>query len=326
MRLGWACRFNSSISDGSAALFRYNARDRSSLVAETNWREFFEQRMAEIREGFGPAFWAANFTEIFERVAYYATMAVLAIYLYEVLHFSSELTGRIFRRFLRLAVYLLPILGGTLADSLRLPALAYVRFSGDDSRLFSSRFDRSFLDAAPAPFSWRYAAHFYCILLIPALGPALVKPCVAGTIARDSTENVRSLGYSILHYTIVNVGGAIGPALAWFVRKKFDLGFRECIPCCRRVRVRDVLGDIIFLPRSAIFGRREGGVRRNGFQEYVHCAGKYSFRDVSALISSGFYVIFWQEFISLPIFIRTSREPQCGCGLCCSPSSLLLVG
>lgn len=75
----------------------------------------FTQRVREIRSGFEPAFWIANFTEIFERVAYYATTAVLAIYLSEQLHFSSELTGWLVGTF-GLVVWFLPILGGTLAD------------------------------------------------------------------------------------------------------------------------------------------------------------------------------------------------------------------
>ena len=73
------------------------------------------QRLREIRSGFQPAFWAANFTEIFERVAYYATTAVLAIYLNEQLHFSTELTGWILGTF-GLVAWFLPILGGTLAN------------------------------------------------------------------------------------------------------------------------------------------------------------------------------------------------------------------
>jgi len=40
-----------------------------------------------------------------------------------------------------------------------------------------------------------------------------VKPCVVGTTARASKENVRSIGYSI-YYTMVNIGGAAGPYLA----------------------------------------------------------------------------------------------------------------
>src|SRR5258706_4760947 len=50
------------------------------------------------------------------------------------------------------------------------------------------------------------------ILILPALGVALVKPCVVGTTARASKENVRSVGYSI-YYTLVNVGSTAGPLL-----------------------------------------------------------------------------------------------------------------
>jgi predicted MFS family arabinose efflux permease len=52
-----------------------------------------------------------------------------------------------------------------------------------------------------------------CILILPALGISLVKPCVVGTTARASKENVRSIGYSI-YYTMVNIGGAAGPYFA----------------------------------------------------------------------------------------------------------------
>ena len=51
------------------------------------------------------------------------------------------------------------------------------------------------------------------ILILPALGVSLVKPCVVGTTARASKENVRSIGYSI-YYTMVNIGGAAGPYVA----------------------------------------------------------------------------------------------------------------
>jgi len=51
------------------------------------------------------------------------------------------------------------------------------------------------------------------ILILPALGISMVKPCVVGTTARASKENVRSIGYSI-YYTLVNIGGAAGPYVA----------------------------------------------------------------------------------------------------------------
>ena len=39
------------------------------------------QRVDAIRAEFKPAFWVANFTELFERLAYYGATAVLALYL-----------------------------------------------------------------------------------------------------------------------------------------------------------------------------------------------------------------------------------------------------
>src|SRR5206468_11768452 len=60
------------------------------------------------------------------------------------------------------------------------------------------------------------------ILLLPALGISLVKPSVVGTTARASRENVRSLGYSI-YYTMVNIGGTLGPILADWAHAKFGV-------------------------------------------------------------------------------------------------------
>jgi hypothetical protein len=38
----------------------------------------FSLKLQEIREGFQPAFWVANTTELFERLSYYGVNAVLA--------------------------------------------------------------------------------------------------------------------------------------------------------------------------------------------------------------------------------------------------------
>ena len=53
----------------------------------------FSQRLQEIRQGFQPAFWVANITELFERLSYYGVQAVLAIYLSESLRFTEAQTG-----------------------------------------------------------------------------------------------------------------------------------------------------------------------------------------------------------------------------------------
>src|SRR5437879_11995202 len=60
------------------------------------------------------------------------------------------------------------------------------------------------------------------VLMIPALGPSVVKPVVAGTTARASSESVRSIGYSI-YYTLVNIGGTLGPIVAFPVRRSLGI-------------------------------------------------------------------------------------------------------
>ena len=109
-------------------------------------------------------------------------------------------------------VWFLAIFGGAAADRLgfrRALSIAYLILA---ARLFSDRLDRRILAGAGAE---RCAAWTVCgfILILPALGIALVKPCVVGTTARASKENVRSIGYSI-YYTMVNIGGAAGPYFA----------------------------------------------------------------------------------------------------------------
>ena len=54
----------------------------------------------------------------------------------------------------------------------------------------------------------------------------MVKPCVVGTTARASSENVRSIGYSI-YYTLVSVGATLGPVVAWLVRKQLGWGMEN---------------------------------------------------------------------------------------------------
>ena len=122
-------------------------------------------------------------------------------------------------------VWFLPILGGTLADRFgfrRALMFAYLVMTVGYFLLGSL--------SAPWMESVRHALGdkwlVLAILMIPALGPGVVKPCVAGTTARASNENVRSIGYSI-YYTLVNIGGAIGPDHRFPGAQAIGLGNRE---------------------------------------------------------------------------------------------------
>ena len=59
------------------------------------------ERFHEIRTGFESPFWIANLSEIFERLAYYAAFASLALYLQGQLNFSTEQTGTLDRHLWR---------------------------------------------------------------------------------------------------------------------------------------------------------------------------------------------------------------------------------
>src|SRR5713101_5801226 len=169
------------------------------------------QRLQEIRDGFDRPFWVANISEIFERLSYYGAFSSLAIYLQEKLSFSTEQTGTLTGIFGGM-VWFLAIFGGAAADKLgfrRALSLAYLILAA--AYFLIGSIGASWL--APIRNAVPLGLFVGCILILPALGISLVKPCVVGTTARASKENVRSIGYSI-YYTMVNIGGAAGPYVA----------------------------------------------------------------------------------------------------------------
>lgn len=169
------------------------------------------QRLHEIRTGFELPFWVANITEIFERLSYYGAFASLALYLQERLNFSTEQTGTLTGIFGGM-VWFLAIFGGAAADRLgfrRALATAYLILAV--AYFLIGSIGAPWL--APLRNAVPLSLFVGFILILPALGIAMVKPCVVGTTAGASKENVRSIGYSI-YYTMVNIGGAAGPFVA----------------------------------------------------------------------------------------------------------------
>ena len=171
----------------------------------------FSERFREIRTGFERPFWVANISEIFERLSYYGAFASLALYLQERLNFSTEQTGTLTGIFGGM-VWFMAIFGGAAADRLgfrRALSIAYLILAA--AYFLIGSIGSAWL--APVRNAVPLSLFVGFILILPALGIALVKPCVVGTTARASKENVRSIGYSI-YYTLVNIGGAAGPYYA----------------------------------------------------------------------------------------------------------------
>ncbi len=300
----------------------------------------FSQRFEEIRTGFERPFWIANITEIFERLAYYGAFASLALYLQEKLNFSTEQTGTLTGIFGGM-VWFLAIFGGAAADRLgfrRALSLAYLILGG--AYFLIGSIGAPWL--APVRNAMPLGLFVGIILILPALGISLVKPCVVGTTARASKENVRSIGYSI-YYTMVNIGGAAGPLYASWAHRRLGvenvyrvgalsvfamffvvlLFFREprkpgdapppsvaevarnfCVVLGKYKLVLPALGVALGL-RIAMWIRPEWNVPWWIWVVLlaIVLAGLSRFMWF-LVIFTGYWVVFWQQYISLPGYIH----------------------
>lgn len=277
------------------------------------------QRFGEIRKGFHSTFWVANVTELFERLSYYAVNAVLAIYLHETLHFSQQQTGEMIG-FFGGVVWFLPVVGGTLADRLgfrRSLAGAYLVLAFGYFLLgsLSSTWIAPLRDALPL------AVAVQLILCVPALGPAIVKPCVVGTTARASTESVRSLGYSI-YYTLVNVGGTLGPIVAFAVRR--TIGIENVFRVSAAGVFLMFFAILFFYKEPSSLPARQVASFAQAFRNMFVVLGNLRFMTF-LVIFSGFWVMFWQEFIALPLFIRGYVNPDADVDLLTTVDPLAVI-
>jgi len=264
----------------------------------------FSERLQEIRTGFERPFWVANISELFERLSYYAVFASLALYLKENLQFPVERATGLTSIF-GAAVWFLAAVGGTMADRLgfrRALSLAYLILSC--AYFMVGSITAPWLAPVRNVVPLTILATF--ILLLPALGVALVKPSVVGTTARASKENVRSIGYSI-YYTIVNIGGAAGPYLAGWIqdRMRAEIVFRMAAAC--------VFVMFFFVLLFFREPKRSSDERPPTFAQ----AARNFWTVVTnpkfmlfLLIFSGYWVMYWQEFITLPIYIHDYINPN----------------
>jgi proton-dependent oligopeptide transporter, POT family len=306
----------------------------------------FSERLQEIRTGFERPFWVANISEIFERLAYYGAFASLALYLQERLNFSTEQTGTLTGIFGGM-VWFLAIFGGAAADRLgfrRALSMAYLILAA--AYFLIGSIGASWL--APIRNAVPLSLFVGFILILPALGISLVKPCVVGTTARASKPNVRTIGYSI-YYTMVNIGGAAGPLFAAWAHRRFGIEgvyrvaalsvfamffvvlffFREprqpgdapppsiatvarnfCVVVGNYRLVLPVLGVALLL-RIGLWIYPGGNIP---WWIWI-CLLALLLFGISRfmwflLIFTGYWVVFWQQYIILPGYIHSYINPQ----------------
>jgi dipeptide/tripeptide permease len=263
----------------------------------------FAQRWHEIRTGFERPFWVANISEIFERLSFYAAFASLARYLHEGLELPVQSATWLAGLFGG-AVWFLAIFGGTAADRMgfrRALSLAYFI-------LTCAYFLMGSL-GAPWMAGVRHAVPIVplaaVVLLLPAFGIALVKPCVVGTTARASKENVRSIGYSI-YYTLVNIGSTAGPYVASTVRK--HLAVEKVFIVAAASVLLMFFGVLIFFREPRRESNQETPTLRQVARNFGTVVTNWRFM-LFLVIFSGYWIVFWQQYIVLPIYIHDYISP-----------------
>lgn len=265
------------------------------------WRSFLDTlaaRWAETRDGFHRTFWVANTLELFERLAFYGSKAVLVVFLAEKVGLTEEagtLTG-IFSG----VIYSLPVVAGVFVDKYgfrrTLMACFFIFCIGYFLiGMAGMAFGSEIVEAVGRK------PYVLTVLLLTAIGGSLIKPCIVGTVARTSQEETRAYGYSI-YYTLVNLGGAIGPMIALTVRE--NIGIEYVLVMSSMTSGLLFLGTIFFFQEPPIVGE-EGEKRtfRKVFSDMILVFGNVKFI-LFLTIFSGFWIMFWQIFYLLPFYTK----------------------
>ena len=253
-----------------------------------------------LRRGFSRTFWVANVLELFERFAYYGSKAILAVYISDQVGLGPEAAGWLAGSVFNTLLYFLPVLAGTVVDRYGFKRSLMACFS-----IFSLGY--FLIGFAGLPFGqgivqavgtrlWMLMA-----LVVTAIGGSLIKPSIVGTVARTTTDETKSLGYSI-YYTLVNIGGAIGPMLALLVRH--NLGISYVLVMSSLTSLALLLSTLLFYkepPRPADTAEATSLGKVLHDMVMVFTNGRFM---AFLVIFSGFWAMFWHVFYALPFYVR----------------------
>ena len=157
---------------------------------------------------FTRTFYIANTLEIFERIAWYGFFTVSSLYMSTTpsaggLGFSDTERG-ILQGIIPFFVYVLPVVTGAMGDRVGYRKMFLIAFA---------LLTPSYLLLGQVREFWP----FFCVYMLVALGAAIFKPLVVGTVVRSANDDNRGRAFGIF-YMMVNVGGFLGPVIAGFVR------------------------------------------------------------------------------------------------------------
>jgi dipeptide/tripeptide permease len=167
-----------------------------------------ETTKPSLLSSFPKVFWTANVMELFERGAYYGMNSVLAVYLTNSvreggLGFTEQSVGFL-QSLIYACTYVVPILGGALADRYGYRRMLMVAFS-----FLSVGY---FLAGQMSAYGAVFAS-----LLVMATGSGLFKPIISGTIARSTNESNSGFGFGV-YYWMINLGAFLAPLIVSYLK------------------------------------------------------------------------------------------------------------
>ncbi len=251
------------------------------------------EQHASILRSFPNVFWVANVMELFERAAYYGLNSVLAIYLTNSiaeggLGFSEQSVGFL-QGLIYALTYIIPILGGALADRYGYRRMLLVAFS-----LLSTGY---FLSGQATAYGVVFAA-----LLVMATGAGLFKPIISGTIARTTTEANSGFGFGV-YYWMINLGAFFAPLVVNYI-KGFSWNYvfiASSLYCA-----------LMLLPTLFLFKDPPKPESSKKLKEVLSGAamvlGDARFM-LMIFVYSGFWILYFQNFGSVLWFLRDFIDP-----------------
>lgn len=165
---------------------------------------------------FSSNYYIANTMEIFERLAWYGIFGVLSLYMTAPIELgglgvTDQQRGTLSAVVMSF-IYLLPVLTGALGDRYGYRRMLLLSFA----LMTPSYYLLGQVDS--------YGA-FFLTYMVLAVGAAIFKPLIVGTVSRETTDENRSLGFG-LFYTMVNIGGFLGPLTVAYLREiSWELAF-----------------------------------------------------------------------------------------------------
>lgn len=232
-------------------------------------------------------FWMVNIMEMLERLAYYGVRVVVPIYIAQAdeiggLHFTQSEKGWIFFWW---AIFqsITPMVSGGFADRYgykkTIAASVFIKMAGYILMATQREF-----------YPFLFGA---CTL---ALGTAIFKPGVQGTMVQVLTKKNSSVGWGTF-YMLVNIGGFLGPPLAHYL---YGISWPAVFFGCAGIVSLNLLMLLTYKDPPA------GGTQVGNpfYVSWVTIKNIFDLRLVFFIvIMSGFWLMFMQLFDMLPNFI-----------------------